>query len=111
MLSGTVVAANQVKTAIGVLQCRTDAETSLGDAVALTVRPENIHIAETPPVEGANIVAGRVAMVIYLGNMLECTVTVGPESIRVQLHPSIELERGASVNLCLPAEHCLAIRG
>jgi hypothetical protein len=43
--------------------------------------------------------------------MLECAVLVGPARIRVQLHPSTALERGAEVRLRLPAEHCLVMRG
>jgi iron(III) transport system ATP-binding protein len=111
MLSGKLVAPNQIKTAIGILHCHSVAEAAVGDTVALTVRPENILIAETPPIEGANIVTGRVEVVIYLGNMLECTVMVASEPIRVQLHPLNKLERGASVHLRLPAEHCLIMRG
>ena len=111
MLPGRIVAANRVETAIGTLACRIDAAAKDAEAVVLTVRPENIIIAEAPGAEGANIVSGRVETIVYLGNMLECAVLVGPARIRVQLHPSTALERGAEVRLRLPAEHCLVMRG
>jgi len=100
-----------VETAIGTLACRTGDAAGEGDAVTLTVRPENIIIAEAPAADGANIVTGRIETVVYLGNMLECAVAVGAARIRVQLHPSTVLQRGAEVRLRLPAEHCLVMRG
>jgi hypothetical protein len=48
--------------------------------------------------------------VIYLGNLLDCMVAVGGEVMRVQLHPSAPVVRGARVQLRLPIEHCLAMR-
>jgi hypothetical protein len=47
--------------------------------------------------------------VVYVGNMLDCLVSVKSERIRLQLHPSSSLARGASVRLHLPVEHCLAM--
>jgi iron(III) transport system ATP-binding protein len=107
-LAGIVAAPNRIETAIGTLACHTDAGT--GEAVTLAVRPENILIAEAPPAEGANIFSGRVEAIVYLGNLVECAVSVGPVRLRVQLHPSSELQRGADVNLRLPAQHCLVMR-
>jgi iron(III) transport system ATP-binding protein len=111
MLRGRIVGPNRVETAIGTLACRIDADAEGAKAVTLTVRPENIILAEAPPAEGANIVCGRIEAIVYLGNMLECVVMVGPQRIRVQLHPSTALERGAEVRLRMPAEHCLVMRG
>jgi iron(III) transport system ATP-binding protein len=111
ILPGRIVGANRVETAIGTLTCRIADEPGAGEIVTLTVRPENILIAEAPPAEGANIFGGRIESIVYLGNILECTVSVGAERIRVQLHPSTMLERGAEVRLRLPAEHCLVMRG
>ena len=59
---------------------------------------------------GVNGVSGRVESIVYVGNMLDCVVAVASERIRVQLHPSVALVRGADVSLHLPVEHCLAMR-
>jgi iron(III) transport system ATP-binding protein len=111
LLPGRIVGPNRVETAIGTLACRIAADAEGDKAVTLTVRPENIILTEAPPVEGANIVYGRIETIVYLGNMLECAVMVGPQRIRVQLHPSTALEHGAEVRLRLPVEHCLVMRG
>ncbi len=102
-----------VTTSIGLLRCRVDAATRAGDALALTVRPEHIALSidgAAGHTDGGNTVVGRVETVIYLGNLLECVVAVGPETLRVQLHPSAAVTRGADVQLALPIEHCLAMR-
>jgi iron(III) transport system ATP-binding protein len=95
----------EVATAIGTLGCCVDPDIRVGDEVTLTVRPERILLTGA-----GGVVAGRVEAVVYLGNMLECLVAVAGERIRVQLHPSSGLARGASVFLHFPAEHCLAMR-
>ena len=109
-LRGKIVAHNGVETAVGTLTCNLD-QGGPGESVTLTIRPENIRIAEAAAAAGSNIVAGRVETVIYLGNLVECAVAVGAQRLRVQLHPSTTLQRGAEVYLHLPAEHCLTMRG
>ena len=117
ILSGKVVAVAgtagprraEVATAIGTLACFVDSETGVGDDVTLTVRPESIALGLDGGA-GVNGVSGRVEAIVYLGNMLECIVAVASERIRVQLHPSVALVRGANVSLYLPVEHCLAMR-
>jgi iron(III) transport system ATP-binding protein len=100
-----------VETPVGTLRCRVDAATRAGDALTLAIRPEHIALS----VDGTasrepNTVAGEVEAVIYLGNLLDCMVAVGGEVMRVQLHPSAPVVRGARVQLRLPIEHCLAMR-
>ena len=109
MLRGKIVSHDGVETAVGTLTCHLD-QGEPGDSVTLTIRPENIRIAEAAAAAGPNIVAGRVETVIYLGNLVECAVAVGAQRIRVQLHPSTTLKRGQEVYLHLPAEHCLTMR-
>jgi len=98
-----------VATAIGALTCRVEAGTRAGDEITLAVRPENVAIV---PDEGdaANRIGGSVETVVYVGNLLDCVVAIGDERIRLQLHPSVTLGRGASVQLHFPIEHCLAMR-
>ncbi len=106
-LNGRVLAVSgglaTIETAIGPLSCRVDEDTRAGDEVTVAVRPENVAIAE----EGFS---GTVETVVYVGNLLDCLVAVGPERIRLQLHPSATLARGETVRLHFPVEHLLAMR-
>jgi iron(III) transport system ATP-binding protein len=97
-----------IETDIGTLASRVDTESKTGDHVKLTVRPENVLLA--PNAAAINVVSGRVDSIVYLGNLLDCVVAIGEVRIRVQLHPSTALSRGARVQLRLPVEHCRAVR-
>jgi iron(III) transport system ATP-binding protein len=109
MLQGKIIGHNGVETAVGTLVCSLDRGVA-GESVTLAIRPENIHLTDSAAA-GPNILVGRVETVIYLGNLVECAVVVGNQRIRVQLHSSTTLQRGAEVHLHLPAEHCRTMRG
>jgi iron(III) transport system ATP-binding protein len=119
MISGRVMSLSggngsrqaSVETALGTLQCRAEDGVANGEAVAVTVRPENVALTETGQIGiVTNTVTGTVETTVFLGNMLDCIVAVGGERLHVQLHPSAALGRGARVHLRLPVEHCLAMR-
>ena len=110
LLTGRVAGEGAVETAVGVLRCRLDAAMRAGDAVTVAIRPEHVALSSDGAASGPNVVGGEVEAVIYLGNLLECTVRVGAQTLRVQLHPTAPVARGARVQLALPIEHCLAMR-
>ena len=98
-----------IDTPIGAVACRVTSGTRAGDAITVAVRPENVSIASEGTAASGNQYPGTVEVVVYVGNMLDCLVSVQSERIRLQLHPSSSLARGASVRLHLPVEHCLAM--
>jgi iron(III) transport system ATP-binding protein len=116
MLSGKIASVEEsgsqriasIETSLGTLRCVMDADMSPGSVVQLTVRPEKISIVASPCVAGHqyNYLNGKIEAVSFLGNLLDCTVAVGPERLRVQLSTSIPPESNAVVYLLLPVEHC-----
>ncbi|HUZ74880.1 MAG TPA: ABC transporter ATP-binding protein [Stellaceae bacterium] len=98
-----------IETALGALHCRVEAGTLIGDALTVAVRPENVALVGDAAHGEANQFAGRVEAVVYVGNLLDCTVMVGATPLRLQLHPAHAPGRGAPVRLHLPVEHCLAM--
>jgi len=100
----------RVETPIGTLTCRAADDALEGDAVTITVRPENVLLRDRDHAAAENAVAGEVEHLVYLGNMLDCLVRIGEERIRVQLHPAHALACGDTVMLHFPAEHCVAMR-
>jgi iron(III) transport system ATP-binding protein len=110
LLAGKVAGEGAVETPVGVLRCRLDPAMRAGDAVTVAIRPEHVALSLDAAPGGANVVAGEIETVIYLGNLLECTVKAGAQTLRVQLHPSSPVARGARVQLALPIEHCLPMR-
>jgi ABC-type Fe3+/spermidine/putrescine transport system ATPase subunit len=100
-----------IESPVGALRCQVDAQTKVGDGLTVAIRPENVALMPgTAAASEPNSFLGRVESLVYIGNMVECTVLVGPARLRVQLHPSVSLTRGASVEIRLPSEHCLAMR-
>ena len=81
----------------------------VGDEVVIGIRPENVAVHSGEAKTENNVFVANVDNIVYIGNLLECMMTVGPARIRVQLHPSTQLGCGDNVHITLPAEYCLAM--
>jgi ABC-type Fe3+/spermidine/putrescine transport system ATPase subunit len=72
-----------------------------GDAVQVAVRPESLRVTVLAPGaagDGPATVPGKVADVTFLGNVIDCHVTLDDGSrIRVQVDPTQTLEVGQRV--------------
>jgi iron(III) transport system ATP-binding protein len=72
-----------------------------GDAVQVAVRPESLRVTVLAPGvagDGPATVPGKVADVTFLGNVIDCHVTIDDGSrIRVQVDPTQTLEVGQRV--------------
>jgi iron(III) transport system ATP-binding protein len=72
-----------------------------GDAVQVAVRPESLRVTVLAPGaagDGPATVPGKVADVTFLGNIIDCHVTLDDGSrIRVQVDPTQTLELGHRV--------------
>jgi hypothetical protein len=80
--------------------------------VTVAIRPENVALLPhgSDPGTPHNHFAGTMETVVYVGNLLDCIVTVGGEKVRLQLQPSAAVDRGTQVRLQFPVEYCLALR-
>ena len=99
-----------VDTPIGPIRARVEPEAQVGDNVTIAIRPENVALMPHGPDVGHNEFAGTMETIVYVGNLLDCIVTVGGEKVRLQLQPSAAVDRGVQVRLAFPVEHCLALR-
>lgn len=80
------------------------ADMHLGDPVELAVRPENIQLSA---VAAESRSVGRIADVVYLGNIVEYMVEVSSgQVLRVQAHPKELFAIGAQVQVTLDADRC-----
>ncbi len=101
----------EVKTPGGMLKCLLPKGVAAGESVVVIVRPEDINLVDGNSIQGENILKGEVEAVIFMGETLECQVTVGSQKVRMKLHPSSPVQRNATVHLKLPPQYCRAIRG
>jgi iron(III) transport system ATP-binding protein len=80
---------------------------AVGTHVEVLVRPEYLHVSTTP-LDGANVMEGRIADVIFLGNLGEVLVQVGDAIWRVQLSPAGDVTVGDTVWLSVD-EHAVIL--
>lgn len=100
----------RVATEIGTLEVRGAGGIAgrVGEPVTIAIRPENILLGRDGPGAGLQL-RGTAKSVVYLGNTVDCAVTIGAVHLRMQLHPSQKPSEGAELDLFLPAEYCLAM--
>lgn len=93
LLAGRIEAAGEgqarVATAIGSLQCRAHASAQVGSSAEVVFRPEDF-VLSADAVAGAT--EGRIDMVSYLGDRLECAIRLQDTALRVTAHPGLELQ-------------------
>ncbi|HWH78957.1 MAG TPA: ABC transporter ATP-binding protein, partial [Candidatus Binatus sp.] len=97
-----------VETASGRLNCVLPDGATVGEKVIVVIRPEDINIV-TEAVTG-NVVRGKIDALIFMGDALECQLSVGAQRLRTKLHPSSTLRQGETVSLQLPPLSCRALR-
>ena len=100
----------EVKTASGALRCVLPESATPGAKVVLVVRPEDIAIVSDTSIQQENFLRAKVEAVIFMGDALECQLSVGNQRIRTKLHPSSSLRQGQHVTLHLPPERCRALQ-
>jgi iron(III) transport system ATP-binding protein len=100
----------EVETVSGKMRCVLPDGTAPGDHVVLVVRPEDIHVISETCAEQENVLRGKVEAVIFMGDALECQLSVGNQKLRTKLHPSATIRHGEIVCLRLPADRCRALR-
>ena len=70
----------------------------VGATVDLVLRPEHLIVTTSQPAGQANILAGRISKISFLGSVVECVVEVpdGP-TLRAMAAPDIDLVEGMQV--------------
>ena len=79
-----------------------------GDAVALSVRPEDSELSETRP-DGANVFAGTVSAKVFLGDTVDFQVAIGKQQVLATAHPSLRTRVGEPIFLRISTEKCVAL--
>ena len=115
LLEAKVVAADgpgnyRVRTALGELRASSADGLQPGEAVALSIRPEDIELAEERP-QGQNVCAGTVSAKVFLGDTVDFQVAVGNQLVLATAHPSLLTRVGEPIFLSISTEKCIALAG
>jgi len=80
-----------------------------GGSVEVAIRPESVGLLAAPAdgAAGGDLVPGKVAEATFLGNLVDCQVTLDDGTrVRVQVDPRRAVEVGQSVGLRFDPEAC-----
>lgn len=105
-VSGSTI---QVQCALGNLVCTATSETGDGEKVMLAIRPEHIELMPQGDAD-ENQLQGVLETASFIGNVMECSVSIGEQSIKVQLHPDRTPPLGSTLAMYVAPRHCLALR-
>lgn len=96
----------EVETATGTIRCTLSENRAVGDEAVVMVRPEDLTVCQDRELPDHNVLEGRVELVVFTGEMLDCSVSVSDQLLRLKVHPSMLLEPGKSLKLYLAPERC-----
>jgi iron(III) transport system ATP-binding protein len=98
-----------VKTAEGEICCGMLSDLTAGANAVVVVRPESIVLHQQQPPQGANILEGKIGAAMFLGEYVECTIEVGNNVLQTHQPRSVQVRRGDTVWVELPAGDCMAL--
>ena len=93
-------------TEIGNIVVRTSREMYPGNRVALSIRPEDIELTETPRA-GENVWQGTVDQKVFLGEAIDFRVTVASRSLLSRQHPMLRTPVGGAIFVHVNPEKCV----
>jgi iron(III) transport system ATP-binding protein len=110
-LDGTVVRPDAqehfvIDTDMGQLAVRIARQLKSGDRVAVSIRPEDVELAETRPA-GDNVWQGTVEQKVFLGEAIDFRVTVGARSLLSRQHPTLRTPVGGAIFVRVNPEKCV----
>ncbi len=97
-----------VESPIGKLAASSADVLRVGDKVVLSLRPEDVELAEQA-FDGPNTFHGRVDAKVFLGEYLDFQITVGDRTLLAKAHPSLRTPIGEQVYIRINADKCVAI--
>jgi iron(III) transport system ATP-binding protein len=114
-VDGTVRAADGeagfyvIETELGVLRSYSVDTVRPGQAVVLSIRPEDVRLSETQPAAPGNVIHGVVDQKVFLGESLDWQLKVGARNVLSRTHPTIYTKIGESVWAHIDPAKCVAM--
>jgi iron(III) transport system ATP-binding protein len=103
------VGAGHVRALGGTVACTPPRDLEIGSHAHLVLRPENVEVGERP-IGAPNEFEGTLRVAAFLGDHLDCLVTVGDDLVRARAHPTAHLVREQKVWVRVPPEQCVLLK-
>jgi ABC-type Fe3+/spermidine/putrescine transport system ATPase subunit len=117
LIPGTVKAAAEaggpvrVETAMGTMAgLDPNNDLKVGEAVRLSIRPEDLAIAGVAAPGEENTLTGRVRLATFQGSAVEAELAAGEETIQCHFGRDVELAQGAEINLTFDPLSAVVLR-
>ena len=92
----------------GAVICALPQDTGVGDKVIVAVRPESMSATRDQTAEnGVNVIEGNVEQAVFLGDSIDCQVSVGGQMIRAKVEQTADLGLGETLYLSFRPESCI----
>jgi len=98
-----------VHTELGLLRSLSVDTVRPGDAVVLSIRPEDVQLLEHKPASDINVLHGTVDQKVFLGEALDWQVRIGNRTVLSRTHPSIRTPIGQPTYAHIDAAKCVAM--
>jgi iron(III) transport system ATP-binding protein len=99
----------RMRTEIGDIIVTADHELHADQHAVLSVRPEDVELAEAMP-DGGNVWEGRVDQKVFLGEAVDFQVKVGPRTLLSRRHPTLRTPIGDQIFVQLKPEKCVVLK-
>jgi iron(III) transport system ATP-binding protein len=99
----------RVRTEVGDIEVLSGDALREGDRVVLSVRPEDVDLAEARP-EGGNVWEARVDQKVFLGEYNDFQVKLGGRILLSRCHTSLRTPVGDPIYVKLHPEKCVAFK-
>lgn len=99
----------KVKTTAGTFECYLPENVNKSDKILILSRPEDIQLFYEGPPYDVNVAKGVVKSVLFLGDSIDCHVTVEGKSMRLKLKRTSTVAPGDRIFLHIPPECCAVI--
>ena len=98
-----------VRTDDGEISCGILDGLTVGSRVVVVVRPESIYLHQQLPAKGANVIEGKIGAAMFLGEYVDCNVELGKNVLQTHQRYTLQVRRGDTVWVELPAGECMAL--
>jgi iron(III) transport system ATP-binding protein len=98
--------ATVVDCGLGTLRCQRRAG-AVGSRATLCIRPEFVRVGAAAG--DANLVAGRVEALEFVGEVYEAEIRIGTERMLARIPPDFGVREGDTVQLSVDPAHCLLV--
>jgi iron(III) transport system ATP-binding protein len=92
-----------------VFRCNFGQTISPGQSVLVSARPEDFTLYDREPGDGLNVLAGRIAHRVFLGEVVDYLIDIGEGEIRVRAKPEFDFRIGQNVHIGVAPQKCVAL--